>query len=353
MSLRTLARRLLARCPFFYRPGLLTAHAVTWAYRLFLDRNPEGRSVVRQKLRGPIAGIPDLRRDMILSAEFARKNPDLAPFPFGSVVIAELSCGKRLYVDLADGAIGAPIVRGEYETPLVAALPALVEPGTTALDVGANIGFFTMHLAAALGDGGRVVAFEPIRELAALLARSVAENRLEGVVTIEEAAAGASSGTAGILYVHRARNPGASYLVPSGTAACATSHEIRTVRMVALDDCAFPGRVSFIKLDIEGAEPLCVRGATRLLRRDRPVVLSEVHPVQLERVCGVAPGEYLATLCALDYRCLALGPSGWRALDSASPIAEVTTVLFAPRESRVADRLRGGGPSPLPSPGGP
>ena len=57
--------------------------------------------------------------------------------------------------------------------------------------------------------------------------------------------------------------------------------------MVALDALALRRPVRFIKMDVEGAEPQVVRGAERLLREDRPVILSELHPAQLERASGV------------------------------------------------------------------
>ena len=60
--------------------------------------------------------------------------------------------------------------------------------------------------------------------------------------------------------------------------------------------------VRFIKMDVEGAEPQVIRGAARLLKEDRPVILSELHPTQLERASGVTADEFLAEMRALGYR---------------------------------------------------
>ena len=50
----------------------------------------------------------------------------------------------------------------------------------------------------------------------------------------------------------------------------------------------------FIKMDVEGAEPQVIRGAEAILREDRPVILSELHPAQLERASGATVDEFLA-----------------------------------------------------------
>ena len=337
--MKATVKRWLGRVPGFYRPNILSPRAVKWAYRLLLDRDPENRKVVSEKLHGPIRNVPDLRRDLILSAEFAGNNPDIAPFPLGTIVIAELSCGKRLYVDLGDGGVGGPIVRGTFESELLNILSALIEPGITALDIGANIGFFTIHLAHLLGPTGRVVAYEPIREAAALLNMSIRENHLENVVTLEETAVGDRKGHADILFVHNARNQGASYLVDDGPSMCATSHEVRRIPMRTLDACAFPGRVGFIKMDVEGAEPLCLRGADQLLQRDRPIIMTEVHPVQLNRVCRATAATFLNQFLQAGYRCYAPGRGGFTRLQAGDPVDDTLTLIAVPDEDERAQAL--------------
>jgi FkbM family methyltransferase len=197
-------------------------------------------------------------------------------------------------------------------------------------------------MAHVVGANGRVVAFEPIAELAESLKRSVAENALDDVVTIETSAVGAESGHAGILYVLNARNQGASYLVSGEASECRTPHEVRRVPMTALDDCRFAGRVSFIKLDVEGAEPLCIQGARALIERDRPVVLTEVHPVQLRRVADVLPNEYLGRLRSSEYRTFAFADARFDELRGDALVERVITVLAVPSEHRLAGALSQG-----------
>ncbi len=337
--IKALVKKILRRCLGTRPPAALSRDAVVWAYRLFLDRNPESSAVIEEKINGPVQNIPNLRSDMLLSAEFAEKNPHLAPFPANSIVIKELSCGRRLYVDLSDNVIGSQVVRDQYEPEFVEILPKLVSPGSTVLDIGANIGFFTMHLAHLVGQAGHVFAFEPIRELAALVAKSIAENQFQERVVLENAALGDHSGNTNILFVENARNHGASFLVEGDAAECATSHQLREVRMIALDDYPLQDRVSFIKMDIEGAEPMCIRGCVELLKKDRPVVMSEIHPEQLKKVSQASPRDFMSQFAELDYLCFGEDGERFKVLDVNDPITETITAFFVPRENESVQQV--------------
>jgi hypothetical protein len=66
-------------------------------------------------------------------------------------------------------------------------------------------------------------------------------------------------------------------------------------------------------MDVEGAEPLVVTGAEHLLRNDRPLILSELHPTQLDRASGVSADAFLAQMHALGYRAHTLRRGGAKA----------------------------------------
>jgi FkbM family methyltransferase len=237
------------------------------------------------------------------SAEFRDKNRDYAHTNDRTVVIAELggAGGVRLFVDLADHVIGLNIVRGAYEAEEIQFVRRLLEPGDVAIDVGAHIGFFTMQMADAVGAAGRVFAFEPFDANADLLERSVAENRFADRVTFARAAVGASIGSATLTFPLETLNSGGAYLLRDGTAPLAGNLQT-TVPLVSLDSLAPARPVRFIKMDVEGAEPQVVRGAERLLREDRPTILSELHPTQLARASGSSAAAFLDQMKALGYR---------------------------------------------------
>src|SRR5919198_432405 len=143
-------------------PGGLTREHVVWAYRLLLDRDPESEDVIAPKLAGS-RDTRELRHHLITSAEFREKNRDFAHTNDRTVVITEIDGpgSARLFVDLSDHVIGLNIVRGHYEREEIAFVRRVLKPGDTAVDVGAHIGFFTMHMASIVGSSGRVYAFEP------------------------------------------------------------------------------------------------------------------------------------------------------------------------------------------------
>jgi FkbM family methyltransferase len=158
-----------------------------------------------------------------------------------------------------------------------------------------------MQMAAMVGPHGRVIAFEPFDANADLLERSVAENHFGDRVTFQRAAVGSASGSATLTFAAETLNSGGAYLLRGGTLPLEGNVQ-KKVPLVALDALQLPKPVRFIKMDVEGAEPLVVRGAERLLRADRPTILSELHPTQLERVSSVTPDAFLAAMRTLGYR---------------------------------------------------
>jgi FkbM family methyltransferase len=282
--------------------GRLTRDHVVWAYRLILDREPENEDVIGPKLAGS-GNTQDLRRHLITSGEYREKNPDFAQANDRTVVIKELdglTPAVRLFVDLSDHVIGLEIIRGRFESNELAFVRSVLRPGDTAVDVGAHIGFFAMQMAALVGPTGRVYAFEPLAANAELLERSIAENSFNGRVVFQRAAVGATSGSAALTFPVETLNTGGAYILRDGTDVL-MGHLKTTVRLTALDDLDLRRPVRFIKMDVEGAEPQVVRGARRLLEADRPIILSEVHPTQLDRASGLTAREFLDELRTMGY----------------------------------------------------
>jgi len=304
-------------------PGGLTRDHVVWAYRLLLDRDPESEDVIGPKLAGS-RNTAELRHHLITSAEFREKNPDFAHTNDSTVVIKEIARGVRLFIDLSDHTIGLNILRGHYEQDEIAFVRTLLKPGDSTIDVGGHIGFFTMQMAAAVGPEGRVYAFEPFDANADLLERSIADR-----VTFQRAAVGATTGRATLTFPVETLNSGGAYLLPDGNMPLAGNLK-KEVSLVALDALNLRRPIRFIKMDVEGAEPQVLRGAQQILRDDRPVILSELHPTQLERASGVSGDQFLAQVAALGYQAHRLEHSTVGApINHAPADALVSVVLMA------------------------
>lgn len=305
----------------------LSRDTVAWAYRILLDRDAENDDVLLPKMRA-YNTTRELRHDMVTSDEYHEKNRDFAHSNERNLVIKEIADGLRLWIDLSDHAIGINILRGRYELNELDFIRHTVQPGQHVVDCGAHIGYFAMHLAAAVGPGGSVTAFEPFAANADCLERSIRENRFEDRVRLHRAAVGAAPGTLPLVYAPNTINSGGAFLqgqdeIPVGHATC-------TVPVVALDGLLLPRPIRFIKADIEGAEPLAFRGADALLRSDRPVILSELHGLQLNRVSGVTPARFIAEMRARGYRCHLLGAGVPGAEIDDAPSNGVTSVVFLP-----------------------
>lgn len=176
---------------------------------------------------------------------------------------------------------------GEWSPGDAAVAGPYLSPGMTALDVGANIGTFTLALAGAVGPAGRVLAFEPVAASYRLLETNLALNGL-GQVTAHRVAVGAEAGTAfvPVLDLATAGNYGAAALAPETAGT--------PVPLVRIDDLDLPA-CHLIKADVEGHERAVLGGAGRTIARHRPVLLLENEEPSLS-------GALIETLLGLDYR---------------------------------------------------
>ena len=192
------------------------------------------------------------------------------------------------------------------------------------LDVGANLGWFTAHLALLVGPGGRVDAFEPRSDLLELLTRTVAENRMTNVTT-HNFALGCQNSRGQVIWSVHDLNPGGTHLVSSDVVM--PDIIAQPVVVKTLDAC-IPHHVDFIKLDVEGSELLVFQGAERILAKDRPLILVEINPSNLMRTSGVsAPvfGRFVEELHYCLYEIAANGRCGRQIL--ASELAAIQTLV--------------------------
>lgn len=305
----------------------LTREHVVWAYRILLDRDPEDESVILPKQKA-YRSTRELRADIMASQEFSEKNRDHAHTNERTLVIAELPSGPRLFIDLADHAIGLNVLRGRYEQNELEFVRRTVRSGQHVLDLGAHIGFFSVELAALVGPAGSVRAYEPMGENAELLARSIEENGFGDRLHLVRAAVGAADGLLELAFATETLNSGGAFLVQSGAAPQGLA--TRRVPVVPLDFEPLQRPVAFVKMDVEGAEPLVLQGARRMLAEDRPVLLSELHPEQLQRVSGRSVEQFLAEAAALGYRTYRLEGGAAGAELTRAP-GEIASVVMLPR----------------------
>jgi FkbM family methyltransferase len=247
-----------------------------------LDRAAEGDLAQRSTLRRMLGAIEH----------------QVAPTTFSVQLTEEdaLRCtvgGVELYCDLADAAVTPGLRSGAYETHLTAAFERHCRPGMTVVDVGANLGYYTLLASRLVGPSGKVVALEPNSENCRLLLSSV---RLGQCTNVELIPVAADRATGWAYYsTHVGSNGG---LIDAGGDLLA--HPGVVVPTFRLDDLV-AGPVGLLKMDVEGAEGRVLDGAARIVERDRPVVTTELKEEMLTRVSGMSVAEYLGRFEALGY----------------------------------------------------
>jgi FkbM family methyltransferase len=196
---------------------------------------------------------------------------------------------------------------GVYEPESTAFVRQFLRPGDVFLDVGANAGYYTMMAASIIGDQGRVHAFEPNPEVAALLRVSVQCGKFTERVVVAAMALGARAGSATLYLPHEAWNTGEASLLHT---AWTSRERTLTVPVATLDDyCERNGvsRIRLIKMDVEGAELEVLEGARSVLKNLRPeALLCEFFPARRPE----AQVQVLELLSGCGYRSFIVNHDG-------------------------------------------
>jgi FkbM family methyltransferase len=193
-----------------------------------------------------------------------------------------------------------------HEVPEARFVRRLLRPGDHVLDVGANIGFFTLTAAARVGPEGSVTAVEPIPGNARVLSGNVDLNRFS-CVEIIRAAAGAETGEVTLGLDH----PNPHEAGVSGHYTEGGARDVLTVPLVALDDALRDRpRLRLAKVDVEGAEPRVLAGmAETLASRPPHAMLMEINQGALARL-GFEVEDLLGPLRRAGYTFHAVSPTG-------------------------------------------
>ncbi len=206
----------------------------------------------------------------------------------------------KLFV-MPDDYIGASILSsGVYEHHVTAVLREVLKGGDVFLDLGANLGYFTMLGAKLVGAGGKVIAFEPNAQNVQLLSASILLNGFRHV----QVQPFAVSDQATILKFITVGSNGGVVTPLSGPVNLRDHAREFTclVQSVVLDQVlAHEPRIDVVKMDIEAHEPAALRGMKALIARHRPVILTEFHPSALAGNNPEPPRAYLETLADLGY----------------------------------------------------
>jgi FkbM family methyltransferase len=178
---------------------------------------------------------------------------------------------KRHYLRL----LRSPLLEKEPELRVVR---YLVKPGDTVIDIGANVGVYSKILSKLVGPEGHVYSIEPFPPTFEILCYNLRKLRLDNVEPINVAVSDSEAVVA--------------MTIPYDSSGAETHYrasitmdreeksktEVTNVRAVTIDSrfLSESGTISFIKCDVEGHEPACIKGAAKFLSQSRPAWLIEV-----------------------------------------------------------------------------
>lgn len=250
-------------------------------------------------------------------------NPWLREHPRRAVV--EARSGDLFAVDTQDLIQRYLYLFGVWEPHLTGWLRRRLRPGDGFVDVGANIGVFSVLAARLVGDGGRVVAIEASPDLHQRLVRNTRLNALGNVRALNAAVSDRPRTLTFALA--SARNTGANSIVPyDGPVESSFRTEARP--LPELLDAAEIATARVIKIDVEGAEGSVVRGLAPVLgalRSDVEITV-EVSPERMARL-GDRAGDLLAVMREAGFHVYRLAndyaPGSYPAALSGAPRAPV------------------------------
>jgi FkbM family methyltransferase len=250
------------------------------AYRLFLKRapDPEGLEHYRQLVASG-ASLDRLISSFVNSDEYRRliaSESEITSVDLGGYFV----CVLRSETDFGRGII----LTKQYEPHVRGAISSLLSAGQTFVDIGANVGCISFLAAKLVGPSGKVISIEPNRDNAQLLYAGIILNEFDNVQVLPYAA---SNARAVFALTGGTSN---TYLVPPGSDKGSRQY---TQSIVLDEELAQLAAIDFVKMDIEGHEPLALQGFSTLIRKHQPILLTEFNPYCLTNIQHIPPIDYL------------------------------------------------------------
>lgn len=232
-----------------------------------------------------------------------------------------LKGGIRFQLDIEDWIPSCLYFSGEYEAGEIDFMQNSLSEGDVLIDIGANIGLYTLYGAKAVGKSGSVFAFEPFSLNYDNLIKNISINHFSNII-VEKKAVSDNSTPINIYYDKNEKNSGmaSSYLTEY-------SHE-EQVESITLDQYLEDkslNKINFIKIDIEGGEFRALRGMQKTLKKYNPVLQVEVLDEMLKKQ-NIQWQDVLDLLEPLGYQMYYFDKSG--KLTSEQPKSSKNNYLF-------------------------
>jgi FkbM family methyltransferase len=263
---------------------------IFYCFRLLLGRNPSPEEIAGHMSRVG-EDLTSVVASYLTSLEFARRG--LLRQVHSDVAMTDL-VGFKIYSSDDDISVGKVVRTGNYESHVTAFFRKFLKPAMRVVDIGANIGYFTMLSASIVGPQGYVLAVEPNPHNVKLLEASRRANGFDWVSVVQVAA----GRVPGVLALHTSHSNGMTSALDSNMDALL---DCETVPSIPLDSIC-KGPIDLIKIDVEGAEYNALLGSVGIIRQCLPTIVSEFSPGMLLGISNIDGPGYLQWVLDLGYR---------------------------------------------------
>lgn len=181
-------------------------------------------------------------------------------------------------------------------------LKKIVKKGDTVVDIGANVGLYSLRLSKLVGDNGQVLSFEPFRPSFDILSKTISRLKIKNITCINEALGNTDelvSLKVPRLGSGRVKDPFVN-IDPMGKGS---------IKMTTLDTEIYKSKISsisFIKVDTEGYEYFVFKGAQETIVKYQPIILTEINNKWAERY-GISGSDVDGLLSSFGYESFILG----------------------------------------------
>ena len=264
---------------------------IYYCFRLILGRNPNSEE--RKGHLGLVGvDLTEVVKTYIQSVEFQKRN--LLKPSASEIAIIEKS-NFKVCLDLKDHAVGREVANGEYEPHVTKIFRTYLKPGMRVLDIGANIGYFSLLSSSLVGESGVVFAIEPNMNNCRFIQASKNLNNFTNISIMQFAA----HSSTGILSINSSFSNGTTTCPSANLDILMTSNSVAAIQLDNIKE--FDKGIDLIKVDVEGAEYNALLGAKKLISKFRPIIVTEFSPAAMPYISGVDGLTYLNFICSFGY----------------------------------------------------
>lgn len=256
----------------------------------------------------------------------------------GVVEVDDFDGSMKVSLSLSDHMQRRIFWMGYYNREMVFLLDKLMKPGMVFIDVGSNIGEIALVAAKRTGVKGRVICFEPVDKIAKELEYNISRNN---IINTEVVRMGLSDVVSQVP-IFRSCGQGDPGDEHSGLGSLYgnsdTDDIIQMIDVTTLDNYLSEkpiAQIDIIKIDIEGAELPCIKGAEQTLRRHRPLLIIEIQE-KSSVAAGYRQKDILEYLAGLGYVFKKIGPGGRLRDLSAQALEKYQNVLCIPAQHHTS-----------------